>query len=98
MRPPRWSPLLLALLSVSGIACRGKPEPTDAKPAAYPEVSLKGVDTSSLTPRERREWAAQVSELLAPCPDVPVSIAPCVQEPRPCTTCLPAAQLLLRQG
>ena len=29
-------------------------------------VSLKGVDTSALMPREKREWAAQVSELLAP--------------------------------
>src|SRR5262249_9023002 len=47
--------------------------------------------------RERREWAAQVSELLAPCPEVPVSIAQCVSENRPCKTCLPAAQLLLKQ-
>jgi thiol-disulfide isomerase/thioredoxin len=69
------------------------------KPAVTPEVSvsLKGVDTSALTPRERREWAAQVSELLAPCPEVPVSIAQCVSEGRPCKTCLPAAQLLLKQ-
>lgn len=89
--------MLAALLLVGGAHCRGKPDPTEAKPAAYPEVSLKGVDTSSLTPRERRDWAAQVSELLAPCPDVPVSIAQCVQEQRPCKTCLPAAQLLLRQ-
>lgn len=97
MRLPRWSPLLAALLSISGITCRGKPDPTEAKPAQYPEVSITGVDTSSLTPRERREWAAQVTELLAPCPDVPVNIAQCIQEQRACKTCLPAAQLLLRQ-
>lgn len=95
---PRWSLLLAGLLSIGSSACRSKPEPVEAKPpAASTEVSLKGVDTSSLTPRERREWAAQVSELLAPCPDVPVSIAQCVQEQRACRTCLPAAQLLLRQ-
>ena len=35
--------------------------------------------------------------LLAPCPDVPVSIAQCVKENRACKTCLPAAQLLLKQ-
>jgi protein-disulfide isomerase len=34
---------------------------------------------------------------LAPCPDVPVSIAQCVKEQRPCKTCLPAAQFLLKQ-
>lgn len=95
----RWSPLLVALTLFSASACNDKPSGEPAKPDAAPpqEVSLKGVDTTSLTPRERREWAAQVSELLAPCPDVPVSIAQCVKEERACKTCLPAAQLLLRQ-
>lgn len=58
---------------------------------------MAGVDTSPLTPRERRDWAGQVTELLAPCPDTPVSIAQCVKEERGCKTCLPAAQFLLRQ-
>jgi thiol-disulfide isomerase/thioredoxin len=92
----RSTPLLAALFLFSGSTC-SKPEPGESKPAAVPEVSLKGVDTSSLTPRERREWAAQVSELLAPCQEVPVSIAQCVSENRPCKTCLPAAQFLLKQ-
>lgn len=98
MRPQRWLPLAcaLALLGV-GAGCPPKSEPSDTKPAASPEVSLAGVDTSALTPRERREWAAQVSELLAPCPETPVSIAQCVKESRPCKACLPAAQLLLKQ-
>ncbi|MCC6551986.1 MAG: thioredoxin domain-containing protein [Polyangiaceae bacterium] len=90
-------PLLVALLSAGAAGCPGKSEPADNQPAASPEVSLTGVDTSSLTPRERREWAGQVSELLAPCPDTPVSIAQCVKEQRPCKSCLPAAQLLLKQ-
>jgi protein-disulfide isomerase len=38
-----------------------------------------------------------VSEVLAPCKDVPVSIAQCVQEKRACPACLPAAQFLLKQ-
>jgi len=91
-------PLLAAVL-FSGSTC-SKSDPAETKTPNTPataEVSLKGVDTSSLTPRERREWAAQVSELLAPCPDVPVSIAQCIQEQRACKACLPAAQFLLKQ-
>src|SRR5262249_27421135 len=61
------------------------------------EISLPGVDTGSLTSRERREWSTYVSELLAPCPDQPVSIAQCVKEGRNCSKCLPAAQLVLKQ-
>jgi protein-disulfide isomerase len=97
MRLPRWLSLFAALVLVSGSTCRGTSDPGENKPAASPEVSLKGVDTSTLTPRERRELTTQVSELLAPCPETPVSIAQCIQEQRPCKTCLPAAQFLLKQ-
>ncbi|WP_437926106.1 thioredoxin domain-containing protein [Sorangium sp. So ce291] len=95
----RWMPPLLALFSISVTGCPGNSASNEPKPVPSPEVSvsLAGVDTSSLTPRERREWAAQVSELLSPCPDTPVSIAQCVKEQRPCKACLPAAQLLLKQ-
>jgi protein-disulfide isomerase len=92
----RWLPLLGALAGLGAAGCPPKSDPGE-KPVASPEVSLAGVDTSSLTPRERREWASQVSELLAPCPETPVSIAQCVKEQRPCKTCLPAAQYLLKQ-
>src|SRR3954469_13629796 len=92
----RSSQMLVALVLLGGSTC-SKPDVGEVKPAAAPEVSMKGVDTSALTPRERREWAAQVSELLAPCPEVPVNIAQCVSENRACKTCLPAAQLLLKQ-
>ncbi len=92
----RTSPLLAAIVLLAGSTC-SKPDVGEVKPAVTPEVTLKGVDTSPLTPRERREWAGQVSELLAPCAEVPVSIAQCVSEGRPCKTCLPAAQFLLKQ-
>jgi protein-disulfide isomerase len=53
---------------------------------------LPGVDTSAMTPRERREWVALVSELLAPCPAEPVSVAQCILERRPCGLCSQAAK------
>jgi protein-disulfide isomerase len=60
------------------------------------DVTLPGVDTSMLTPREKREWSQYVSTLLAPCSDVPVSIAQCVQDKRSCSKCAPAAKYVLR--
>ncbi|HEU4408710.1 MAG TPA: thioredoxin domain-containing protein [Polyangiaceae bacterium] len=71
------------------------PEPQKQAPAA--EIELAGVDTSSLTPRERREWSSYVSEQLAPCKDTPVPIAQCVREKRACKRCLPAARFLVTQ-
>lgn len=65
-------------------------------PETAVDVNLAGVDTSTLTPREKRDWSGYVSELLAPCADTPVSIAQCVQEKRACNKCLPAAKLILR--
>jgi protein-disulfide isomerase len=60
-------------------------------------VDLPGVDTSSLTSREKHDWSSAVSELLAPCPDQPVSIAQCVKEARGCKACAPAAAFLAKQ-
>jgi protein-disulfide isomerase len=95
----RGSPVLLVGLIALGANTCKKNGGEDPKPpaSATAEVSIPGVDTNSLTPRERREWAAQVSELLAPCPEVPVSIAQCVKEKRDCRACMPAAQFLLKQ-
>ncbi len=53
---------------------------------------VAGVDTSAMTPRERREWSTLVTELFAPCASAPVSIAQCVQEKRPCGLCGQAAK------
>jgi len=91
-------PLFAAML-FSGSTC-SKSDPAENKAPNTPasaEVSIKGIDASSLTPRERREWTGQLSELLAPCAEVPVNIVQCIQEQRPCKSCLPAAQFLLKQ-
>jgi hypothetical protein len=99
MQLVRSFPLLIALISSSGSTCRsssGAGQPSGGgEPSA--DITLEGVDTGSLTPRERREWSTYVSELLAPCPSEPVSIAQCVKESRPCNKCLSAARLLVRQ-
>lgn len=93
--------LVLALgVEAAVTTCRSPGEadrstPASAEPAAT--VELAAADTSSLTAREHREWSTYVSELLAPCPDQPVSIAQCVREARPCKACGPAAAFLVRQ-
>jgi protein-disulfide isomerase len=85
-------------LAFGASTCRGQStgEPSREPSAPAADLTLPGVDTSSLLPRERREWAARVTELLAPCADVPVSIAQCVQEKRKCPRCLPAAKFIAK--
>jgi protein-disulfide isomerase len=58
---------------------------------------LAGVDSSSLTTRERRQWADLVSELLAPCPNQAMTLARCVDTLAPCRACLLAARMLVSQ-
>lgn len=92
------SVLPVAIAFLFGAACGTKSDPVPA-PAPTPTVevvSLPGIDTSALTPRERREWSSQMTELTAPCPDVPVNLATCVKENRACKACLPAAELMLK--
>ncbi len=87
---------LLSLLGVAGSTC-GKSTAEDAtKEKPTPEITFEGVDTSALTPREKKEWSQYVSEFLSPCRNVPVPIAQCVQEKRACAKCLPAAKFVLR--
>jgi protein-disulfide isomerase len=90
----------LALLMGAG-ACRSpadspkEPPPVEEAAAAPAPANLPGVDTSSLTPRELTKWHEYVGELLAPCPDQPVSVAQCVSESRACGACVPAAKFLV---
>jgi protein-disulfide isomerase len=70
-----------------------EPTPSSSTQAQEPkDVTLDGVDTSAMTPRERREFSSLVTDLFAPCPGVPVSLAKCVQEKRACAQCVQAAK------
>ncbi|MBW2456689.1 MAG: DsbA family protein [Deltaproteobacteria bacterium] len=89
--------VIVVLVAVLACCCRRQPGPDGGPNAPQTRVQLPGVDVSSLDAREHVEWSALVNELLAPCPDVAVSVAQCVQEKRACPTCTPAAQFLLRQ-
>jgi hypothetical protein len=91
---------LFAFLNTKLTTCRSPGESAaDASPtrAETKDVNLSGVDTSSLTSREKSEWSRFVSELRSPCADQPVSVAQCVSESRACKACLPAAKALAKQ-
>jgi protein-disulfide isomerase len=62
------------------------------------DATLKGVDTSDLTTREKAEWSRYVTEFLSPCAEHPVSLAQCVNEGRACKACVPAARYLKTQA
>jgi 2-hydroxychromene-2-carboxylate isomerase len=99
---PAWQRAACRVLGLSllaGAACRSPADsPKEPPPPAAESTAptqLPGVDTSALTTRELTRWREFVTELLAPCPDQPVSIAACVSESRACGTCLPAAKFLV---
>jgi protein-disulfide isomerase len=103
--PQRLAGLLgLGLAVGAWSSCRDSSASSEGSKATAPattalevkEIALPGVDTSPMTPRERKSWSSLVSELLAPCPAVPVPIAQCVQEKRPCGACLQAARWVAR--
>jgi protein-disulfide isomerase len=74
-----------------------EPQPSSlAQTSEVKDVTLPGIDTSAMTPRERREYSSLVSDLFAPCPNVPVSVAQCVQEKRACGGCVQAAKWIAR--
>jgi len=91
---------LFAFLNTKLTTCRSPGESAaDASPtrSETKDVNLSGVDTSSLTSREKSEWSRFVSELRSPCADQPVSLAQCVSESRACKACVPAAKALAKQ-
>jgi protein-disulfide isomerase len=59
-------------------------------------LELPGIETSSLTPRERRELKKYVDALIAPCADVAVPVGQCLTEKRACSKCLPAIKQLYK--
>lgn len=91
---------LFAFLNTKLTTCRSPGESAaDASPtrSETKDVNLPGVDTTSLTSREKSEWSRFVSELRSPCADQPVSVAQCVSESRSCRACAPAAKALAKQ-
>ena len=96
--------LALVVAAASGSGCRDSNASSSDNPASAPasataevkDVVLPGVDTSPMTPRERHVWSGLVTSLFAPCPDVPVSVAQCVQESRACGACIRAAKWVAR--
>lgn len=91
--------LALSVLNLN-VMCNRSPAEGGKDPeaaAAEGPVQLAQVDTSGLTDRERKQWSAHVSELLAPCTDQPVNLVQCINEKRPCDACLPAARFLVNQ-
>ncbi len=90
-----------ALINLNLTTCRSPGESERSAPEteaqAPSRVTLEGVDTSQLSPREEARWSAHVTELLAPCADTPVSLAKCVEEKRNCAACEPAAEYLVTQ-
>lgn len=70
--------------------------PSAAASAEAKDVVLPGVDTSAMTPRERHEYSSLVTQLFAPCPSVPVSLATCVLDKRACGQCAQASKFIAR--
>jgi protein-disulfide isomerase len=87
----------IGLLHLEFTTCRTPGEGGKEPAVEAAVVDLPGIDGSSLTARERSEWSSYVGELLAPCPDQPVSVAQCVKEARACKPCAPAARFLMTQ-
>lgn len=102
------SPASLLLLALAGLAAGASACLTNAPPAEFspeplptlseqestPPQDLPGVDTKALTAREKQGWWRLVSRIYAPCRDQAVSVAQCVQEARPCGSCVPVAKFL----
>ncbi|MBW2526511.1 MAG: thioredoxin domain-containing protein [Deltaproteobacteria bacterium] len=87
--------LLVALLGLGAVACPPA-QHGSAAAADGPLAELPGIDSSALTPREKREWHSYLTESLAPCPDLPINLHQCVAERRDCPACAPAARYLMQ--
>jgi protein-disulfide isomerase len=72
-----------------------KKEGADVTKDDAPIVTLPGVDTSSLTPREKREWSGYVTKFDAPCAGAG-TVASCMTEKKTCAACPYAAKYILK--
>jgi protein-disulfide isomerase len=82
---------------LGALGCGAPGQASGGSGAGSATTDLTGVDSSSLTTHERRQWADLVSELLAPCPDQAMTLARCVDTKAPCRACVLAARMLLSQ-
>ncbi len=85
----RRSSYLLACVWVLGCGAA-----SNAGAQASPANAGSEVDLSNLTPRERADFSDLARSLLAPCPELPLSVAECVERRAACGSCLPAAKFL----
>jgi protein-disulfide isomerase len=87
---------LLLVLSVGLLraSCEKKGDADDVT-KEQPILTLDGVDTSALTPREKREWSGYVAKLDAPCAGSG-TVASCISGKKSCEACVPAAKYLLK--
>lgn len=86
--------LLSVMTAALALGC-GAPGQSSGSHGLGEASGLRGVDTSSLTTREQQEWSALVSNLLAPCEQLAMTLAQCVENQAPCASCAPAAQVLV---
>lgn len=96
-----FSYVILGFLTISNASSLSTCGKSTENPTKDPEpnvaiLTLEGVDTGSLTQREKKEWSTYVGEFLSPCPNVPVPIAQCVQNKRECDRCVPAAKFVMK--
>ena len=85
---------IVLVVAVVGNGATCYEQPNDPSPLA--DVTLPGVDTRTLTPREKHEFSDYIRELPAPCSDVAVPVGLCVVEKRACAKCLPAARVVAK--
>lgn len=97
MATARWMLLLGCWLAASAAGCPPRPAAVASGVLGDANAELPGMDSSSLTARERQVWRGYLSELLAPCADVAVPIDQCITEKRPCAACAPAARYVMQQ-
>jgi protein-disulfide isomerase len=91
------SALLLSLTAVMSSSCQKNETSTGAeKDKSVPDVNLPGIDTGSLTAREKREWSGYVARLPAHCAGQKVSVAACVEQKLACNLCVPEAKFILK--
>ena len=98
--------LMASMLLVGGlagsVACSDGTKASPDKPGssssakAVTSADLAAVDTSTLTPNEKKELLSQLGELVAPCANTPVPLSQCLSEKRDCKACAPAATFLTR--